>query len=222
MWFILAHEIAHVMLGLPQVQYVLERSGQTGQLGNEEELADRVGAAILVSDSWVYALRKVHCTLTGLEQVARIAYVPLAVLIGRVSSSQMNIGLLHWWRGEHSWHVIDRPGVPSCLRGYFELSEAGRRKFDNLGNKELIVSIDGRVNGRPVKIEGQAYRTGREVFQLLEPSCEIWQSAERYPDPVNTDLTNRISLGPARRRLLVRAYGRRGPTVFWKGRHGSP
>lgn len=179
MRFILAHEIAHVMLRMPQARHVLEMSGKIGLLNDEEELADHIGAAILLPDGWVHALRQVRYSLGGLEYVAHLADVPLMVLIGRMSRAQINIGLLHWWRGTPSWYVIDRPGVPSCLRGDLELSDIDGRKFDNLGNKESVVSIDGFVNGKHMEIAGLAYRREREVFQLIEPSCKVWLATER-------------------------------------------
>ena len=122
MRFILAHEIAHVMLRMPEARYVLETSRQARPLDDEEELADRIATAILVPDSWVSALRKAGHTLAGLENVASLADVPLKLLISRMSLAHIKVGLLHWCREDRSWHVVDRPGVPSCLHGYFELS----------------------------------------------------------------------------------------------------
>jgi len=177
MRFILAHEIAHIMLRTPAAQSVLQGTGPPELPGSEEELADRIGATILVPDSLVRALRKVRYTLAGLEHFARRADVSLTILIHRLSSAQINVGLLHWWRGDHSWHVIDRPGVPSCLHGYFELSEAGHRRFENLRNREWMVTIDGHVDGRRMEITGPAYRQGGEVYQLVE---EIQRAPERY------------------------------------------
>ena len=176
MRFILAHEIAHIMLRTPAARSVLQRS-RPELPDNEEELADRIGATILVPDSLVRALRKVRYTLAGLEHVARLADVSLTILIHRMSSAQIDVGLLHWWRGDYGWHVIDRPGVPSCLHGYFELSETGNHRLENLQNREWIVTIDGHVDGRHIKITGPAYRLAGEAYQLID---EIWLAPESY------------------------------------------
>jgi hypothetical protein len=187
MRFIFAHEIAHVILRTQQARYILETSEQTRLLRNEEELADLIGAVILVPDSWLYALRNVRYTLSGLERVARLADVPLITLISRMSSARINVALLRWQRGDRSWHIVDRPGAPSCLQGYFEPSDSSHRELEELGSKEWTVTIDGRVDGRHIAITGPARRRGWEAFQLIEPSCEIWTSAEdRRP---NSDQT---------------------------------
>jgi len=176
MRFILAHEIAHIMLRTEAARPVLRVSGPELP-DNEEELADRIGATILMPDSLVRALRKVRYTLAGLDYVARLADVSLAMLVHRMSSAQIEIGLLHWWRGEHAWHVIDRPGAPSSLHGCFELSESGNDRLENLRNREWTVTIDGHVDGRHIEITGPAYRLGREAYQLIH---KIWLAEESY------------------------------------------
>jgi IrrE N-terminal-like domain len=174
MRFILAHEIAHVILRMPEARYILEVSGHARLLHDEEGLADRIAAAILIPDSWISALRKDEVTLTGLEDIARQADVPLTVLIDRMSLANIKVGLLHWWRGNYSWHIVDRPGAPDCLHGHFALSENGRVKFEHLRNVESIVTVDGHVDGRYVEITGPSYRRGGEVFQLITPLCTTW------------------------------------------------
>ena len=180
MRFILAHEIAHVILRTPRARYILEMSEQNRLPKNEEELADRIGAAILIPDSWLHTLRNVRCTLTGLERVARLAGVPLMTLIGRMSSAHINVALLQWRKGDSSWYIVDRPGVPSCLQGHFELSEVSNRRLGNLSSKEWGITIDGHVDGRHVIVSGPAYRRGDEASLLIEPGCGIWRSLDEY------------------------------------------
>jgi hypothetical protein len=173
MRFVLAHEIAHVMLHMPQARYILEVSRQVRLLDDEEELADRVAAAMLIPDIWVAALSDVRIALAGLYDFARLAGVPLTVLIARMSSVGIRIGLLHWWRGDHSWHVVGRPGVPACLHGRFELSESSRLKFEELGSREKVITVEGSVDHCDVQIRAPALKRGSEVFQLISPLYKI-------------------------------------------------
>src|ERR1700733_12446489 len=170
MQFILAHEIAHVMLRMTGPRSVLEVTGQTILLKDEEKLADHIGATLLLPDSWINALREVRYTLTGLDNLAQLADVPLMVLIDRMSSFHIDVAILNWWSRKHSWHLVDRRGVPPLLHGYFELSQDSHYKLGRLNDKESLVSVDGFVDERFISVTGPAYRRGKEVFQLIEPS----------------------------------------------------
>jgi Zn-dependent peptidase ImmA (M78 family) len=174
MRFILAHEIAHVILHAPRTRYILDMADRAALLRNEEELADRIGAAILIPDGWLRTLRNVRYTLAGLERVARLADVPLATLIERMSAAHIHVALLQWQKARSAWHIIHRPGAPSCLHGHFELSEFSKGEFENLSDTEGAVTIDGSVDRRRVTISGLAYRRGQEVSMLIGPSSEIW------------------------------------------------
>jgi hypothetical protein len=189
MRFILAHEISHVILRSPQARDVLEEYGQTALLEEEEELADRIAATILLPDSWLSALRRARYSLTGLENIAHTAEIPLTVLITRMSLMHIKVGLLHWLRGDSAWHLIDRPGVPFCLRGPFELSENGKRKLEGLKKIESIVTVDGHVDGWYVEITSPAWRRGSEVLQLIRPSCTTWHTSGQ-PGELRLGLVN--------------------------------
>jgi hypothetical protein len=218
MRFILAHELAHVMFQMRPVQDILGVFRQAGLVDSEEELADHVGAAILLPDSWVEVLRKAHCTLRGLEQVAGLADIPLMALIRRLSRAQIDVGMLHWQGADGHWHLIDRAGVPSHLNGDFRISEAARRRFENLSDKESTVPINGLVNGRAIAISGSARKFNNEIFQLIRPSVDIWTSAENsLSDGVSPEHVQ--SLLNAR---AARTGGRATPSRVPRVRGGGP
>jgi hypothetical protein len=170
--FLLAHELAHVMLRAPEMVRLMRMRGSA--MIDEEELADRIAATILVPDGLVKALRESNKSLERLEHVAQLAGVSLAMLIARMASSEIDVALLHWRRANCAWHVIDRPGAPPGLHGYVKPSMTGHWAIENLRHKESDVAVDCRVSGRDVRIGGRAYRRGRHVLQLIEPSRDIW------------------------------------------------
>lgn len=176
--FILAHELAHVILRLPAVMHLIATRGQQYLLADEEALADRIAATILVPDPWIETLRT-RCSVEQLKDVARLANVSVMVLVARMASSGINIALLHWRRGSDAWHVIDRPGVPPSLHGYVKPSSSGYWAIEKLHRKESDIVVPCLINGKHAKIGGKGYRHESHAFQLLEPSIDIWISSDR-------------------------------------------
>ena len=102
MRFIFAHELAHVMIRRPEAVRVIKQRIQARLLGDEEELADRIAAALLVPDAWIASIGTAHPELSRLEEIARHAEVSLTTLVSRMSALGIDIGLLHWERGTRS------------------------------------------------------------------------------------------------------------------------
>lgn len=188
MRFIWAHELAHVILRMRVTRSVLQSYRSEDLLHDEENLADRIAATLLVPDNWVENLRLAQLTLTRLEYIARAAGVTVLTLVVRMANAGIDVGMLQWWRGFDSWHVVDRPGVPPSLHGHVELSEIGRRFIENVGLEETGVTVDACVNGENVKIRGIGSRRDRLFVQLLRPSRDIiWFTTAREPSSTITD-----------------------------------
>src|SRR5215475_2511556 len=64
--FILAHELAHILLRYPQVIRLIQAHGQAELLDNEEDLANRIAGALLVPDIWVEEMKETELTPIGL------------------------------------------------------------------------------------------------------------------------------------------------------------
>lgn len=174
MRFILAHELAHVLLRLPEVAELIAIQECAGLLADEEKFADRIAGTLLVPDAWIDALRVNHSRLSCLEYVAQGADVPLQTLITRMASSGIDVGMLHWRKGDRTWHVIDRPGAPSSLHNSIEPFGRGIAALEGLTNKESDMVIDCHIKGRHVKISGTGRNHLGHVLQLIEPSRDIW------------------------------------------------
>jgi len=174
MRYVLAHELAHVILRTHRGAYELSRYRRAGLLGSEEDAADSVAAALLLPDSWVEVLREARCTLTGLESVACQVGMPISALVRRLSRAKINVALLQWRKANRRWRVTDRPGAPPYLHGDLVLSSAASRRFERLPSHESIVLADCSVDGEYLVVEGPAKRLADEVRMLIEPSPEIW------------------------------------------------
>lgn len=190
MRFIFAHELAHVIIRMPQTASLMRRSGRVYPLTDEEEMADRIAGAILIPDSWIETLAGMHNPLARLKNIAHLADVPLPMLVARMIRWKIDVALLHWRRGNYSWHLIDRTGAPSCLYGPVQPSAAGRWAIENLRHKESELILDCRVGDKELQIRGTAYRRGGDVWQLIEPSRDIWivASREHMRDDTGQDL----------------------------------
>lgn len=173
MRFTFAHELAHVMLHDSEITYLLKRHGRANLMADEEKLANRVADELLLPESWVRENSRGRLTLGRLEYLANLADVSPVMLVARMASTGFDVGMLHWRQGSFSWHVIDRPGVPSCLHGHLVISEIGRRAIESLGHQESGIIVHASVSGRPVRIGGLAYRFARHVIQLIEPTRDI-------------------------------------------------
>jgi uncharacterized protein DUF955 len=172
--YILAHELGHVMLRLPEVRRIIWPRNKMYFVNDEEVLADRLAATILMPDGWIHALRNNSRHPGWLKDAARSANVSVMMLTSRMASAGVDIALLHWHRSDHSWHVIDRPGAPASLHGNIRLSSSGCDVLDRLDAENRNIVIDCDVSGRQAKISGQAYRNGQHVFQSFEPSIDLW------------------------------------------------
>jgi IrrE N-terminal-like domain len=176
--FVLAHELAHVILRIPRVRNLIHMRGADRLLMDEETLADRLAATILMPDSWIENLRRTRCSPGQLSDIAQIAEISIMRLVERMSASGMDISLLHWRKRNNEWRVIDRPGTPSRLHGYIKPSPTGHDALDALFKRVSSFVVDCEVNGRRARIAGQGYRNGSHAFQLLNPSIDIWVSRE--------------------------------------------
>lgn len=171
--FVLAHELAHVMLRMPQVMNLIQARGQVSSLTDEERLADRIAATLLVPDGWVEALRESHTRAKQLTDAAKLAGVSLATLVRRMATAGIDVAMLHWIKGKSNWHVIDRPGAPRSLHGSVKPSMIGHWTIENVGPEESDIVIDCQVNGKLMKISGNGLRDGSAVLQIIQPSCAV-------------------------------------------------
>jgi IrrE N-terminal-like domain len=174
--FILAHELAHIIIRNPTAIQLIEQHGKTKLLENEEDLANRIAGALLVPDNWVEGIRRTRLSPVRLWEVARRAGIPISTLVTRIESTGIDIALLHWRRGRRSWHVVDRPGTPPFMHGYVEISALGRRALDYLGREESEIITDCRINGIWARINGRGFSPGNRdghVFQFLAPKSDI-------------------------------------------------
>jgi hypothetical protein len=224
MRFVFAHELAHVMVRLPRVVRLIQMRGQASLLTDEEELADRIGATILIPDSWVEALSQTRRSLGQLRGIAQLADVSLATLVARMASSKIDVALLQWRRGNCTWHVIDRPGVPPSLQAYVKPSITGRRVLEDLGREESDVVVDCRVNGSHVRIGGKAYRRGRHVLQYIAPSRDIWivPQGHRAQDGTDLDAVGQGVTELAVDRISAQRELRPSVMLQHNSRHGVP
>lgn len=171
--FILAHELAHILLRNPEAVQLIQGHGQADLLDNEEDLANRIAGALLVPDTWVEKMKEVELTPIGLLAMARRAGIPIPMLITRVGHAGIDIALLHWRRGKDSWHVVDRPGTPAFLHGAIAISGPGNIALDCLGRGEAEIAVDCQVSGTWTRLEGRGFRWGdhgEDVFQFLMPT----------------------------------------------------
>lgn len=191
MRFILAHELAHILLRYPEAIRLIQELGQADLLENEEDLANRIAGVLLVPDMWIEEMKERAFTPIGLLEMARQAGIPIPMLIARAERAGIDIALLHWRRGKSSWHVVDRPGTPAFLHGPITISGRGNTAMDRLGRGELEIAVDCRVNGTWTRLEGRGFRWGdhgEDIFQFLVPSrnrqrpAVIRHSAPGAPD----------------------------------------
>ena len=174
--FILAHELAHIILRDSTAIQLIEEHGKAELLENEEDLANRIARALLVPDNWVEGMRRTRLSPVRLWEVARRAGIPVSMLVTRIESAGIDIALLHWRRGRRSWHVVDRPGTPLFMHGQVEISALGRRVLDYLGHEESEIITDCRINDVWTRINGRGFSLGsrgEHAFQFLAPKNDI-------------------------------------------------
>jgi hypothetical protein len=172
--FILAHELAHVMLRLPRVMRLVYARGSLALSLDEERLADRIAATLLIPESWVEAMRESWMTLEDVLHFAGQADVAPEMLIRRMAASQIDIGMMRWRPSRRTWAVVDRPGVPSSLHGCVRLTFAGHWSLENVEEEESNLVIDCYVNDKHMSIVGKGVRSnGGDVLQLVQPSQSV-------------------------------------------------
>jgi hypothetical protein len=172
--FVFAHELAHIMLRNTHAVRLLNDRNQTHLLSNEEMLAQKIAATLLIPDEWVEGMRSARITLASLRNFARLAEVSRAMIVTRLADAGEDIALLQWQRGSSSWHVIDRLGVPRHLHGKIEPSLRGRMTLDELDEQDRQVVIDASISRKRLRIRGEVRRKDEYVAQLIRPSRDIW------------------------------------------------
>lgn len=173
MRFVLAHELAHVMLRERAVIKLIEDIGRSCLLPGEENLADEIAGTLLMPDSLIDPFRHVYATLEELEQIADRAAVTPVMVVTRLADAGIDVGLLHWRRGNSSWHVVDRPGAPAVLHGHISISKASSSLLDSLGRHESPIIVGCQIGRRSVEIRGSGWRKRDDVIQLIAPSRDL-------------------------------------------------
>jgi IrrE N-terminal-like domain len=172
--FIFAHELAHVMLRMPESAQILSRRGRMDLLDDEEQLANRIAEAILIPDPYVKQMSWSQLTPAIVSRAARHAEVSTMVMVTRLASAGLDIAILHWQRSASSWQVVDRPGTPSYLHSHIELSAESMGAIESVGEAESDVLLHGVVNDRHVTLAGKGYRRGGNFWHYIRPTCDIW------------------------------------------------
>jgi hypothetical protein len=172
MRFVFAHEIAQVMLRVPEVVCLIEMHGCAGILHDEEASASRIAAELLMPGSWIEEIAS-RVTLARLMNAARMAEVSLSILVAQMALAGIDVALLRWQQGNGCWRVTDRPGAPYCLDDHIVPSEQGKAAIVSLDSEESPITVDGRVGGRNARISGHGLRYGKYALQLIEPSRAV-------------------------------------------------
>jgi Zn-dependent peptidase ImmA (M78 family) len=175
--FVFAHELAHVIIRRPDTQELVCERGKELQMRDEERLANKIAATLLIPDNWVSAFRDSDITFPRVIDAAAIAEVSLAMIVTRLAAAKINIALLRWQRDKSSWHVVDRPGTPQSLHNTIELTESSVRRLDESVADDLNIVLEGFIDTVRLRIRGTVRRTGKYAVQLIRPSHDLWFEA---------------------------------------------
>jgi hypothetical protein len=168
--FIIAHELAHIMLRLPRVVRLIRNRGCVALLVDEEQLADGIAETLLMPDGWIEVMRTSSVKLIDVLYFAGQADVSPEVLIRRMAASRIDVGMLQWRQEGLRWAVVDRPGVSSHLHGCLKPTFAGYWALENVEIEESDLVVDCYLDDRHVAVVGTGIRRESDVLQLVRPS----------------------------------------------------
>lgn len=171
--FVLAHELAHVMLRLPRVIRLMQSRACAELLADEEQLADGIAETLLMPNAWIEVMRTSWVNLADALYLAKQADVSIQALIRRMAASRIDIGMLQWRKERLSWAVVDRPGVSSHLHGCLKPTFAGYWSLENVRVEESDLTVECHLDDRHLAVVGTGMRRGRDVFQLVRPSQRL-------------------------------------------------
>ena len=193
--FIIAHELAHVMLRLPRVMSLMRNHGYAALLQDEERLADGIAQTLLIPDTWVESMRTSWVTLGDVLLFAKLADVSPQDLIRRMAASRIDLSMLQWRKAKLGWAIIDRPGVPSYLHGCLNPSFVGHWALENVGIDESDLVVDCYLDDMHVAIVGTGIRKGSDVLQLVRPSRGLSAAANGTVDWFKDQLKAALASG---------------------------
>lgn len=156
--FTLAHELAHVIVRNPDALAVGGERLANALARDEERLADRIAATLLLPSAWVHALATVGVDWPNLHHVSMRARVSHSMLVTRLSSEGFNTGLLRWRRGKGDWVVIGRPGVPRFLNGRVEAPPEGQAALSVAPQGVSVLTMPIIVRGHTMSLPGSLRR----------------------------------------------------------------
>jgi hypothetical protein len=174
--FILAHELGHVILWSIRAKQDFQGRQALTATPNEERLADRLADTLLVPDSLIRDVLDAGVTLMNLIHAARAADVAPELVVRRLTTLHVDVGMLRWRREGQRWAVVGRPGVSSGLYGCLRPSFAGQWELENAGEEEAELVVDCYVNDVHAKVVGSGARMNEDVLQLLRPSQKLLPS----------------------------------------------
>jgi HTH-type transcriptional regulator/antitoxin HigA len=104
LWFTLAHELAHLVLGHVfdvEGQCIIDDLDQGTSLDEMEEVADEVARNALIQEKlWVSHPARATCRFDDVVDLARIADIHFAIVAGRIRKEQNNYYLLSKYVGQ--------------------------------------------------------------------------------------------------------------------------
>ena len=167
MRFTFAHELAHVMVRTNDCERAGGHKLATARQLDEERLADRIAASLLVPKDWVRALAEAGITWPHLHRMCMTARVSHSMLVTRLSAEGYPTGLLRWRRGPHGWILMSRPGAPKYLHGRVELGQACQAVIDETAAGLTEVTLDLDVRGERMLLPGSLRRNGDNASLLF-------------------------------------------------------
>lgn len=153
--FTIAHEIAHLALGLPGEAAVAWRRSAT----SEERACDEIAASILIPRRWLalHFANRTH-NLSSLRHVAHKTNVSLSA--GLVRCREVlgwRESLLRWSLDDGKWRYLGEAGVPASIHAKVRSAPATSESLDGLrkypGDRHATIPLI--VGGRETEVEGQ-------------------------------------------------------------------
>lgn len=173
--FVLAHELAHVMLHSEQVSESLGR-GRVLQaiLAEEERWADRVAGTLLAPDDVLAQLSRQPLAWRTLSSMAARLEVSTTLLVTRLSMTGIPASIIRLGPARRGWIVSSRIAVPSVLDGRLTVSEDSQRSLAAVTGRPTPFTLEVRkTDRRVVLVEGAARRINGDVAVLFGGSRDL-------------------------------------------------
>jgi hypothetical protein len=177
--FVLAHEVAHLVLALPELR-VSDLRRRAG-LFDDEQFCNSLAACLLLPAPWIRSHRGPRDLATLIAISSRAQASASATLLRLRDVNGWRLSMMQWRRTAGAWQSSTTVAIPRPLRSRIVTSSAVASCLDALpsGSRQPSRTILPIGDGALSRVEADVHRRRNSVLALVDLRPALYEERDR-------------------------------------------